>query len=162
MQEMSDVQLGILDAIRAAKEAEQKAAQYYSEAVHKIDLPAAKQLFEQLAAFENYHFQKLDELEKSLIAEGKFVEYEGRELELPPLHEVKSLTVGNPGTLMEIITLAIDTEAEAEQAYRNLAEQTTDAEGKAMCLQLASEEEMHGRILKKAYWSLNDRGEWSW
>jgi rubrerythrin len=97
-----------------------------------------------------------------LIAEGKFVAYEGRELELPSLHEVKSKTVSNPGTLMEIITLAIDTEAEAEQAYRNLAEQTTDADGKAMCLQLAAEEEMHGRILKKAYWSLNDRGEWSW
>jgi rubrerythrin len=156
---MSDQQIGVLELLAVAKEAELKAAQFYSESAEKISNPLGKKLFATLSEFEQFHFQKLSALETSLREKGAYFAYEGRDLELGPLHEVKQVEKERP-SVMEIITKAIETEDAAMERYRKLAEMIDDKDGHAMCLKLAEEEKMHGRILRKAYWSLNDRGVW--
>jgi rubrerythrin len=159
---MTNQDLNLLDAIQIAKEAEQKAAAYYADAAEKTPL-IAKGLFEQLAGFERYHYEKLVSLEASLRDKGAFIEYEGRELTFPARGEIET-PIEEPGkmSLMEIVSLGIDIEREAEKRYAALAEQTADPAGQSMFKRLAEEEHTHYRILSNAYWSLNDRGVWEW
>ena len=66
----------LLDAIRLAQQAEQKAARMYGTAAKEATNPLVRRLFEQLAEFEDLHYDKLVELEESLRARGKFVAYD--------------------------------------------------------------------------------------
>ena len=122
---MSNQNLSLLDAIQMAMEAEQKAAAFYADAAQRAANPLGRELFDQLAGFERYHHAKLADLEKSLRSEGTF-EYEGKELTLSVPGEVDSKEA-NKMSVLEIITLAINAEREAEKRYTALAEQTRGA-----------------------------------
>jgi rubrerythrin len=162
---MTDQNLDLLSAIQVALEAEQKAAAFYADAAQKTANPLGRKLFDQLAEFERYHYEKLLDLEKSLRDEGAFIEYEGRELALPAPSEVTSKEAGKEAdkmTAAEVIRFAIDTERQAEERYTALAEQTVDPAGQAMFKQLASEEHSHYLILSDAYFSVSNRGVWEW
>jgi rubrerythrin len=159
---MSQQDLSLLDALRIAMEAEQKAAAFYADAIQKTTNPMGQRLFQQLAEFERYHYQKLAALEKSLRDKGAFIKYEGRDLTLPAPGEIQSAKEAGKMSVMSIITLAIDLEREAENRYAALAEQTADREGHAMFRKLAEEEHFHYRILGDVYWNLNNRGVWDW
>jgi len=50
-----------------------------------------KDLFIQLSAFEQFHYEKLTALEKSLEESGKFIHYEGKALILPQPSKSSSL-----------------------------------------------------------------------
>ncbi len=67
----------LLDAIRVVKENERKAADFYAEAATKTANPVGRELFEQLSQFEEYHFARLTALEKTLEADGKFINSRG-------------------------------------------------------------------------------------
>jgi len=158
---MTNMDLNLLDAIQMAMEAEQKAAAFYTDAAQKTANPLGQELFDQLAEFERYHYSKLASLEKSLREEGAFVEYEGKELTLSVPSEVDSKEA-NKMSVLEIITLAINAERDAEKRYTALAEQTTDPDGQAMFKRLAVEEHTHYRILSDEYYNLNNHGVWVW
>jgi rubrerythrin len=161
MKKMSQQDFDLVDAIQIAMEAEQKAAAFYADAAHKTANPMGQSLFEQLAEFERYHYQKLADLTKSLQDKGAFFGYEGRVLISPP-HEIKSAEEPNKMSMIKIINLAIDTEREAENRYVALAKQTVDPDGRAMFNKLAQEEHNHYRVLGDVYWNLNNRGTWNW
>jgi len=158
---MANQDLNLLEAIGIAKAAEEKAEAFYAQAAQETTVVACG-LFETLATFEHYHYEKLQALEDSLRQNGAFVEYEGRELVLEAPGEVTSVTVeeAQKMSLMGIVTTALDVETQAEKRYLALSEQTEDPAGKAMFTQLAKEEKLHHRVLQHAYWSLNDRGVW--
>ena len=156
---MTDQDLQLYDAIRFAKEAEQKATTFYADGATKTANPMGKKLFEQLADFERYHYQKLTDLENSLRAQGKFIGYEGRELLLSPILPFDRKEK-NRMSVMDIITTAMDLETKAGELYKNLALQTSDPDGKAMFERLAKEEQNHYRILANAFPKLNQFGEW--
>ena len=158
---MTNVSKGIEEAIQIAINAEKSAAEFYADAAEKAE-NIGRTLFIQLEAFEWHHFNQLTELQKSLAENGSFIKYDadavpaiesGKKIKLPD--EVKM-------SLMEIVTMALDNEANAKVAYEDLANQTDDPAGKAMFQQLADEEDHHHGILKSAYWSLNQTGEWRW
>ena len=159
---MNNQDLNLLDAIKIAMEAEEKAASFYADAAQKVANPLGRRLFEQLVEFEHSHYSKLAALEQSLRDEGVFIGYEGRELELPPLGEVDGIQEENLKSVMGIIDTALDIERGAEKRYAALAEQTTDPDGQSMFKRLSEEEHTHYRILNEAYWNLNNRGVWSW
>jgi len=158
---MSNQNLSLLDAIQMAMEAEQKAAAFYADAAQRAANPLGRKLFDQLAGFERYHYAKLADLEKSLRSEGTFIEYEGKELTLSVPGEVDSKEA-NKMSVLEIITLAINAEREAEKRYTALAEQTNDPAGQAMFKRLSQEEYTHFRILNDEYYNLNNQGKWVW
>ncbi len=159
---MTEQDWNILEAIQIAKEAEKKAEAYYADAAQKTNHPVGKQLLEKLAEFERYHYEKLDDLEKSLEAEGAFIEYEGMELRVDAPSEIRVAGDASVKTAMGVITMAIDVEQQAEKRYLSLAEQTSDPRGHAMFERLAEEEHEHYRILRNVYWSLNNQGIWAW
>jgi rubrerythrin len=153
--------LDLTAALRVAKAAEQKAANAYDQAAGQTTNPLARRLFQQLADFERHHYNTLIELEQTLLDEGAFIAYEGKELSYPKSGEVESIEDAERQSTMAVITMAIAIEQEAETRYQKLAEQTSDPDGRSMFERLAQEEHSHYLVLNDAYWSLNDRGEWA-
>ena len=151
----------LLDAIRIVKENERLAVESYANAAKRIN-PLGKKLFEQLSEFEKYHYDRLTALEKSLEESGQFINYQGKELILPPRLEIKFADEPNPKSLMEIISEARKLEKKAEKAYADLAAQLEDPQGHEMFVRLSGEEHKHYEILSEAFWSLNQTGVWKY
>jgi rubrerythrin len=147
-------------------DAELKAQAFYAQAAIEIQDPQGRDLLGRLAAFEQYHFQKLSELARSLREDGRFIAYEMRAMEqFAPLVERGEAT----GTLLAelkdtvgILGRAIENEKIAGQRYRVLAEDTTDPDGQDMFRKLANEEMIHQRILEDEFFSLSNKGVWGW
>jgi len=159
---MNNQDLNLLDAIRMAIEAEEKAAVFYDEAARKTENPLGRRLFEQLSEFEKYHQIKLSALEESLCKDGACIIYEGRDLSYPGSDEVEKIKEADKMSAIGIITMAIEIKEKAEERYLALAKQTADPTGQAMFKRLAEEERANHRILSEAYWNLNNRGVWAW
>ncbi len=152
----------LLDAIRAVKENERIASASYADAAQRISNPNGKLLFEQLAEFEKYHYDQLTALEISLEETGDYINYEGKEFPIPPIFEIKAAQEPSTKSVMNIISAAMDLEKQAEIAYADLAVQTTDQQGHDMFCRLSDEEHEHYRLLRDAYWTLNNFGTWKW
>ena len=97
----------LLDAIKVAKENEKLASESYRGAIQEIQHSVGKRLFQELSDFEQYHYEKLSALEKSLIGEGKYINYEGKAFPIPPVFEIKAAVEPQKKSLMTIITQAI-------------------------------------------------------
>ena len=151
----------LLDAIRIVKENERLAVESYANAAKRIN-PLGKKLFEQLSEFEKYHYDRLTALEKSLEESGQFINYQGKELILPPRLEIKFAEEPDHKSLMEIISEARKLERKAEKAYADLAAQLEDPQGHEMFVRLSEEEHKHFEILSEAFWSLNQTGVWKY
>ncbi|MCJ7717737.1 MAG: hypothetical protein MUO54_14620 [Anaerolineales bacterium] len=152
----------MLDAIRIVKENERLASSSYADAAQKINNPNGRMLFEELAKFEKFHFERLSALEASLEETGKYINYEGKEFPSPPIFEIKAAQEPNLKSIMKIISEAMELEREAENEYADLAIKSEDPQGYEMFRKLSAEENIHWRILMDAYWALTNLGTWEW
>ena len=152
----------LLDAVRAVKQNEREASDQYAEAAKMITNPGGKTLFEELAKFEQFHFEQLSALEASLEETGEYIDYEGKEFPVPPIFEVKAAQEPNMKSVMKIISEAMALEKEAEQEYAELALKAEDPLGYEMFRKLSADENIHWRILMDAYWTLTNLGTWTW
>jgi len=152
---MGMAHLTLTNAIALAKNAEQKAAEVYGQAARETSNPLARRLFEQLAALEQIHYEKLVELETSLKEKGTFIEYEGEnELPVSPGGEGKRLEGAKRTSAARVLDQALQIEADAEERYRALAEMTDDKRGRKMFELLADEEHNHYLVIQSAYYDL--------
>ena len=152
----------LLDAIRIVKENERLASDSYAEAAKIMNNPIGEQIFEELAAFEQYHFEQLSALEASLEKTGQAIDYQGRDFPTPPVFKIIAAQEPNMKSVLKIIAEAMELEKEAEQAYAKLALRAQDSQGYGMFRRLSSEENQHWRILQDAYWTLTNLGTWTW
>jgi rubrerythrin len=158
--------LGLEEALDIAMDAELKAQAFYAQAAVEVQDPRGKDLLSRLAAFEQYHYQKLAELARSLQETGQFIEYEAQTLaQFAPLTAKGEAS----GTLLDelkdeaaILAKAIENETIAGERYKALAEGTQDPAGTEMFKELANEEQMHQRILEDEFYSLSNQGAWAW
>lgn len=147
-------------------DAELKAQAFYAQAAVEIQEPQGRDLLGRLAAFEQYHYQQLADLARSLREDGAFIAYEARTVE----HFAPTLARGETGgTQIEelkdtpaILSKAIENEKIAGERYRVLAEETDDPDGQDMFRKLANEERIHQRILEDEFFSISNQGTWGW
>ena len=151
----------LLDAVRIVKENERLASESYANAAKKTKTLARK-VFEQLSEFEQYHYNRLTALEKSLEETGDFINYQGKEFTLPPRLEIKFVEEPDPKSMVDVVSEAMKVEKQAEAAYADLAAQLTDPRGHEMFARLAKEERIHYDILQEVFFSLNQTGVWKW
>ena len=168
--------LGLEEALDIAMEAELKAAAFYAQAAIEIQDPRGRDLLSRLAAFEQYHYEKLSELLGSLQATGEFIEYETQTVSsfqpsgdpsqqpVPIISggEAAGTQVGDLGDVASILSKAIANEKLAGERYRALSEETSDSVGQDMFRKLANEEQMHQRILEDEFFSISNQGTWGW
>ena len=158
--------LGLEEALNVAMDAELKAQAFYAQAAVEIQDPQGRDLLGRLAAFEQYHYQKLSDLARSLQEDGEFITYETRTVE----QFAPTLASGEAaGTRFEelkdiagILGKAIENEKIAGERYRALAEETDDPDGQDMFRKLANEEMIHQRILEDEFYSISNQGTWGW
>jgi rubrerythrin len=158
--------LGIEEALNIAMDAELKAQAFYAQAAAEIQDPKGRDLLGRLAAFEQYHYEQLAELTRSLQDHGQFVEYETRQVgQFLPLvggGETAGTEQEELRDVPGILSKAIEDEKIAGDRYRALAEGTDDPTGQDMFRKLAEEEKVHLRILEDEFFSLSNQGVWSW
>lgn len=151
-----------IKAIRVAMEAEKEAHQTYAKAAKMTRNPKGKDMFQQLSQFEMNHFRKLKDLLKSLEEKGEWILYEGTSLKKKKVPLKTAKPTGEDLTDMDALKMAIREEKKAQNYYRSLSELTKDPRGKDMYKRLASEEELHEKLLNDQYYSLHNTGYWSW
>ncbi|MGD8399008.1 MAG: ferritin family protein [Anaerolineae bacterium] len=159
-------QMGLEEALDIAMDAELRAQAFYAQAAIQVLDPKGRDLLSRLASFEQYHYRKLAELAQSLEEGEGFIGYEAQSMAgVEPFQgsgEAAGTQVAEMQDEAAILTAAIDNERTASERYRALAEQTKDADGKAMFNRLAYEEEMHQRILEDEFYALSNQGTWAW
>jgi rubrerythrin len=158
-------QLGLEEALDIAMDAELQAQAFYAQAAVEVQDPNGRDLLGRLAAFEQYHFQKLADLARSLQEDGEFIEYESRAVEqFAPLvgGEATGTLLADLKDTAAVLSKAIDNEKIAGERYRALAEETSDPAGRDMFKKLANEEAIHQRILEDEFFSLSNQGVWGW
>ena len=165
---MSNQDMTLAEAVRFAAEAEKKAVEFYRDAAEKSSKEALARLFNGLADFEQFHYDKVIELTLSLQKQGKFLFYEGCSLSIPAQSEIDFSQEAGEAlaeaklSLMDVLTAAQNVEVGVSKRYTQLAGMTSDPDGKATFLKLAAEEQRHLRVLTEVYWNLNDRGVLAW
>jgi len=152
----------LLDALQVVIENERLASSSYAEAAENITNPSGKELFEELAKFEQFHFDQLSALKASLEESGEYLDYAGKEFPTPATFEIKAAQEPNMKSVIKIIGEAMELEKEAEHEYANLALQAKDPRAYEMFRKISSEENIHWRILLNAYWTLTNLGTWTW
>ena len=159
-------ELGLEEALDIAMEAELKAQAFYAQAAVEVEDPNGRDLLGRLAAFEQYHYQKLSELARSLQKDGRFIQYEARTVtQFRPMGgqgETAGTFLDELEDVAGILGKAIENEKTAEERYRALAEKATDPNGQDMFRKLANEERTHQRILEDEFFSLSNQGVWGW
>lgn len=163
---MAEKNIGLLEAIDIAMDAEMKAHKFYADAVKKVSNERGKNLLQQLAQFEQNHYDKLAELKDSLNKNGKYIAYEGTTFEPFDARAYSgdpAKIEENKADVLDILVLAIDAETEAHEHYKGMAETTADPDGKSMFEKLADEETLHRRILSDEFYSISNKdGVWAW
>ena len=159
-------QLGLEEALDIAMDTELKAQAFYAQAAVEVQDPHGRDLLGRLAAFEQYHHQKLAELARSLLEDGQFIQYETRTIEqfAPRVGggEAAGTQLEEMKDVAGILSIAIENEKVAGERYQVMAEETTDPDGQAMFRNLAQEEKVHQRILEDEFFSLSNQGVWGW
>jgi rubrerythrin len=159
-------ELGLEEALDIAMDAELKAQAFYARAAVEVQEPQGRDLLGRLAAFEQYHYQKLADLARSLQEDGKFIAYEARSVEQFAPTLARGETAGTQIEELKdtptILGKAIENEKIAGARYRVLAEETDDPDGQDMFRKLANEEMIHQRILEDEFFSISNQGTWGW
>ncbi len=152
-----------IKAIQVATKAEKEASQFYGKMSKKTKDPRGRDMLQQLSDFEMNHYLRLKELAKSLQEKGEWILYSGTSLKSEGLHLKADKMKGQDQlTDMDALMLAIREEKRAGAYYRSMAELTKEPLGKEMYKRLASEEELHEKLLNDQYYSLHNTGIWSW
>jgi rubrerythrin len=158
--------LGLEEALDIAMDAELKAQAFYAQAAAEVQDSHGRDLLGRLAAFEQYHYEQLARLARSLQEDGEFIEYETRAIEqFVPIvgrGEAAGTQMDEMLDVPAILSKAIENEKTAGERYRVLAEETADADGQDMFRKLANEETIHQRILEDEFFSLSNQGVWGW
>lgn len=154
-----------LAAIKIAMVAEMKAQKFYSQAAGAAILPEARDMFKQLADFEQGHYNRLKTLAASLNKKKGYLGYEGSDMNIRLKSEVEGAPAGgavepNKEDALDILIMAIGAERDAEKYYTRLAHRTKDPAGKQMFERLAFEENTHYRLLSDEFYLLNNKGRW--
>ncbi len=140
----------MLDAVMRALELEKETFDFYTRAEQKTFNPAGKRIFRWLARTEEEHYLKLTELFNSLDQGGRWVFYGGTTIALEPDGPGEK-QVGFDTSDREALEIAMDIEKRGIAYFEELAQKTSDPDGRGMLETLRDEEKEHLRIIGEKY-----------
>jgi rubrerythrin len=145
-----------------AMNSEIEAKNFYIDASKKAQSKAGKKLFNELAEFEQNHYERVKKIIESVN--------NGFEFEKPKINnnvptigpEVEGEYEPNKDEIVNIINLAIDAEKKAQERYSKIAEMIDDIKSKKIFHDLAQDERNHQRILEDEFYQLSNKGKIIW
>jgi rubrerythrin len=155
---------GLLNAIKSAMDAEQKAAAFYKEAAQHTSDPKGKDMFTQLVAFEQGHYATLGKLLAS-VENGQpgTVQYDSASFRptTPAVSGLEKQAGAHLQSAIDAVTLAIAAEKKARDNYRAMAVSADDQALVDLFMKLADEEELHRKVLDDQFFALANKGTWT-
>ena len=159
---MTDKPNPVDDLLVEAMNSEIEAETFYAKAAEKAQSDAGKNLFTELAHFEHNHFERV----KAIIESRNM----GTKIDIPAAHpelpEIKPEVEGefepNKDEIVELLTLGIKAEKEAQNRYKQIAEQLDDPEGKELFSSFAEDERRHHDLLEAQYYQMSNKGTIIW
>ncbi len=159
---MTDKTNAVDDLLVEAMNSEIEAETFYAKAAGKAQSEAGKKLFSELASFEHNHLERV----KTIIESRN----KGTKMDIPVAHpelpEIKPELEGefepNKDEIVELLTLGIKAEQEAQHRYKEIAEQLDDPEGKELFSSLAEDERRHHALLEAQYYHMSNKGTIIW
>ena len=152
----------IKDLLIEALNSEIKAKEFYLNASSKAKSKAGRSFFKELAEFEQNHFEKVKEIIDSITKDEKISCSEPCQELLSVDSEVEGELEPNKDEIIDILDLAINSEKEAQQRYKKIAEMIDDEDGKKIFDILANEERNHQKILEDEIYHISNKGVIIW
>lgn len=144
-----------------AMNAEAEARKFYSDAAQKAASTAGKNLFKELAEFEQGHYDRL----KSFIEarnKGMKIEVKGHADDMTGSAEVEGEFEPNKDEITRVLTIGIEAEKKAQTKYLDIAKMFEDAMAKTIFNNMAEEERKHQNILEHQFYSMSNSGKIIW
>ena len=150
------------DLLVEAMNAETKAKEFYANASSKAQSQTGKQFFKELADFEHHHYEKVKNIIESRNKGAKY-QFAGQK---PTLKDIKPEVDGefepNKDEIVEVLTLGIKAEKDAQERYTKIAENLSDTEGKEIFEEFAEDERRHHDLLEAQYYQMSNKGTIIW
>jgi len=164
---MEDEQAKTLEALRIAIQMEVDGKEYYQKASKSSDNQLGKELFQSLAAEEDIHQQKFEEIYKTIRNKKAwpvtdFHPDRGRRLRTifaKATEEIGS-NINAPANELDAIQIAMDMENKTHDFYKSRSQTATYGTEKDFYQTLAAEEREHHLILLDYFEYLKDPAGW--
>ncbi len=164
---MEDKQVKTLEALQIAVQMEIDGKQYYQKASQSSDNQLGKKLFRSLAAEEDIHRRKFEEIYNAIQNEKSwpvtdFQPDYGRRLRTIFAEATEKIgsNIKAPATELDAIQTAMDMENKSYDLYRSRSQTTAHDAEKDFYETLAAEEKEHSIILLDYYEYLKDPAGW--
>ena len=164
---MKDEQVKTLEALQIAVQMEIDGREYYQKASQNSDNRLGRELFQSLAAEEDVHRQKFEEIynairNKKAWPETDFQPDGGKRLRTIFIRVVEGMgsSVKAPSTELDAIQTAMDMENKTYDFYKSQGENVTYDAERDFYETLAAEEREHHLILLDYYEYLKDPAGW--
>jgi rubrerythrin len=144
-----------------AMNAEAEAKKFYTHAAEKAQSAAGKNLFNELAEFEQGHYDRVKKILESRSAGVKLTEAVPAK-EIPVKSEVEGQFEPNKDEIIKVLTLGIEAEKKAQAKYLEIANLAEDSETKNTFINMAEEERKHQSILEDQFYSMSNKGRIIW
>jgi len=155
---MSDLDNLLIEAMNKELEAKK----FYNNAASKAQSKAGKKLFNELANFEQNHYDKVKEIIESRNKDIDItVNSEAQDI-LSIKSEIEGEFEPNKDEIATVINLAINAEIKAQERYNKIAQLMSDSESKKIFQNLAQDERNHQRILEDEFYHLSNKGTIIW
>lgn len=155
---MSDLDNLLIEAMNKELEAKN----FYNNAAGKAKSKAGKKLFNELASFEQNHYEKVKGIIESRNKDRDIeVNSEAQEI-MSIKSEIEGELEPNKDEIVTVINLAIDAEIKAQERYNKIAQLMNDSESKKIFQNLAQDERNHQRILEDEFYQLSNKGTIIW
>jgi len=159
---MSNESKAKLDSLLTdALNAEAEAKKFYMDAADKAQSTAGKNLFQELADFEQGHYDRVKKILDSRSTGVKITEVISSK-EIPVKPEVEGQFEPNKDEIIEVLTIGIDAEKKAQAKYLEIANLAEDDETKNTFNNMAEEERKHQLILEDQFYSMSNKGKIIW
>ena len=145
-----------------AMNAEVKAKEFYVNAAAKAQSNAGKKFFQELADFEQNHYEWV---KKIIESRNKGIKLESIEptQEIPTVKsEVDGEFEPNKDEIVDVLILGIKAEKAAQERYKKIAEIIVDPEGKEIFNNLAEDERRHHDNLEAQFYHISNKGVIIW
>jgi rubrerythrin len=150
------------DLLIEAMNSEIKAKEFYEEASIKAQSQAGKKLFKELADFERNHYERVKKILESRKM-GNIILRDESVQEIPRVRsEVEGEFEPNRDEIVNVISIAIESEKNAHERYLKMAKMFDNEEEKKIFNDLAEEERKHQRILEDEFYHMSNKGTIIW
>ena len=145
-----------------AMNSEVEAMKFYNNAAEKAQSDAGKKFFQELADFEQHHFEKIKRIVESRASGMKLEAYKPKLKQRDIKPEVAGEFEPNKNEITEVLMLGIKAEMTAQARYQKIAEQIDDMIGKEIFKNLAEDERRHHDLLEAQFYQISNKGTIIW